>query len=154
MHIPLCICNFGNELVNINQVFSDNHWEYGLYFDIATSSVSNEHSSILYCIMINQQAVWNMNSWWIICGNSYSTRTLSSTTFSFIAYFADDLCYVVIDFSADTDWTLDEALIYMCIVVFFANCIFVLQVNVLKFHAGGTMWKLFFVVYIVYVTLY
>ena len=31
---------------------------------------------------------------------------------------------------------------------------FVLQVNVLKFNVGGTMWKLFLVVYIVYVTLY
>ena len=123
MHIPLCICNFGNELLNIDQVFSNNHWEYGLYFDIATSSVSNEHSSILYCIMKNQQAVWNMNPWWIIWGNSYSTRTLSLTTFSFIAYFADELCLVVIDFSANTDWTLDEALTYMYIVVF-VNCLF------------------------------
>ena len=35
--------------------------------------------------------------------------------------------------------------IYIYIVVF---------VNVLKFNVGGTMWKLFFVVYIVYVTLY
>ena len=95
-----------NKLSIMNQVFSINkHWKYGLYFDIATSSVSNEHSSILYCIMINQQAVWNMKSWWIICGNSYSTRTFSSTTFSFIAYFPDELCLVVIDFSANTDWT-------------------------------------------------
>ena len=125
MHISLCICNFGNKLSNIGQVFSDNHWKYGLYFDIATSPVSNEHSFILYCIMINQQAVLNMNSWWIICGNSYSTRTLSSTTFSFIAYFAGELCLVVIDFSANTDWTIDEALIYMYIVVFCELYIFV-----------------------------
>ena len=37
---------------------------------------------------------------------------------SFIDYFPDNLCLVVIDFSANTDWTLDEALIYMYIVVF------------------------------------
>ena len=150
MHIPSCICNFGNELSNIHQVFSDNHWKYGLYFDIAMSSVSNEYSSILYCIMINQQAVWNMNSWWIICGNSYSTWTLSSTTFSFIDYFPDNLCLVVIDFSANTDWTLKEALIYIYIYCFFLWIVyFVLQVNVLKFNVGGTMWKLFIVVYFV-----
>ena len=59
----------------------------------------------------------------------------------------------MIDFSANTDWTLDEALIYMYIVVL-GNCIFVLQVNVLKSNVGGTLWKLFFVVYIVYVTLF
>ena len=68
MHIPLCICNFGNELLNIDQVFSDNHWKYGLYFDIATSSVSNEHSPILDCIVIYQQFILKyellMNSLW------------------------------------------------------------------------------------------
>ena len=123
MHISLCICNFGNKLSNIGQVFSDNHWKYGLYFDIATSPVSNEHSSILYCIMINQQAVLNMNSQWIICRNSYSTRTLYMYNYiSFIDYFPDNFCLVMIDFSANTDWTLKEALIY--IFVFFVNCIF------------------------------
>ena len=116
MHISLCICDFGNELSIINQGFSiNNHWKYGLYFDIATSSLSNENSPILDCIVIYQQFIWNMNSWWILCGNTYSTRTLSSTTFSFIAYFPDELCLVVIDFSANTDWTLNEALIYIVV---------------------------------------
>ena len=119
MHISLCFCDFENELSIINQVFSiNNHWKYGLYFDIATSSVSNEHSPILVCIVIYQQVIWNMNSWWINCWNTCSTRTLSSITFTFNTYFSDELCLVVIDFSANTDWTLDEALIYMYIVVF------------------------------------
>ena len=57
----------------------------------------------------------------VVCGNTYSSRTLSSTTFSFIAYFPDALGLVVIDFSANTDWTLNEALIR---IVVFVNCIF------------------------------
>ena len=121
MHISLCICDFENELSIINQAFSDNHWKYGLYFDIATSSVSNEHSLILDCIVIYQQIIWNMNSWWINCWNTYSTRTLSSITFTFNTYFPGESGLVVIDFSANTDWTLNEALIY---IVVFVNCIF------------------------------
>ena len=122
MHISLCICDFENKLSIIKQVFSiNNHWKYGLYFDIATSSVSNEHSPILDCIVIYQQVIWNMNSWWINCWNTYSTRTLSSITFTFITYFPDELCLVVIDFSANTDWTLNEALIYIFV---FVNGIF------------------------------
>ena len=122
MHISLCICDFENKLSIINQVFTINsHWKYGLYFNIATSSVSNEHSPILDCIVIYQQVIWNMNSWWINCWNTYSTRTLSSITFAFNAYFPDELCLVVIDFSANTDWTLNEALIY---IVVFVNCLF------------------------------
>ena len=144
MHIEYW--NWGPSIIN-------NHWKYGLYFDIATSSISNEHSPMLDCIGIYQQVIWNMNSWWINCWNTYSIRTLSSITFIFNTYFPDELCLVVIDFSANTDWTLDEALIYMYIVVL-GNCIFVLQVNVLKSNVGGTLWKLFFVVYIVYVTLF
>ena len=71
---------------------------------------------------------------------------------SFIDYFPDNFCLVVIDFSANTDWTLKEALIY--IFVFLWIVYFVLQVNVLEFNVGGSMWKLFVVVYIVYVTLF
>ena len=47
-----------------------------------------------------------------------STRTLSSITFTFNTYFPDEMCLVVIEFSANTNWTLDEALIYMYIVAF------------------------------------
>ena len=117
MHISLCICDFENELSIINQVFSvNNHWKYGICFDIATSSVSNEFSPLLDYIVITQQVIWNMNWWWIHCWKTYSTRTLSSNTFTYIAYLPDELCLVVIDFSASTDSTLDQALIYMYIV--------------------------------------
>ena len=119
MHISLCIYDFENKLSIINRAFSiNNHWKYGLHFDIATSSISNEHSPLLDSIVIYQQVIWNMKSWWINCWNTYSTRTLSSITFTFNTYFPDELCLVVIEFSANTDWTLDEALIYMYIVVF------------------------------------
>ena len=152
MHISLCICDFENKLSIINQVFSiNNHWKYGLYFDIAMSSASNEHSPILDCIVIYQQVIWNMNSWWINCWNTYSTRTLSSITFAFNAYFPDELCLVVIDFSANTDWTLNEALIY---IIVFVNCLFCVASECTEINVGGTLWKLFLVVYIVYVTLY
>ena len=40
---------------------------------------------------------------------------------SFIDYFPDNLCLVVIAFSANTDCTLKEALIY---IIVFVNCIF------------------------------
>ena len=154
MHISLCICDFENELSIINQVFCiNNHWKYGLYFDIATSSISNEHLPILDCIVIYQQFIWNMNSGWILCGNTYFTRTLSSITFTFITYFPDELCLVVIDFSANTDWTLDDALIYMYIVVFCELYICVAS-ECAEIQCGWNYVEIIFVVYIVYVTLY
>ena len=38
-----------------------------LSIDIAMSSVLNENSPILDCIVIYQQVIWNKNSWWIDC---------------------------------------------------------------------------------------
>ena len=143
MHISLCICNFGNKLSNIGQVFSDNHWEYGLYFDIATSPVLNEHSFILYCIMINQQAVLNINSRWIICRNSYSTRTLYMFNYiSFIDYFTDNLCLVVIDFSANTD-TKGSTDIYYCFCELYILCCKWMCWNLMWVELCGNYFLLF-----------
>ena len=123
MHISLCICDFENKLSIINQVFSiNNHWKYGLYFNIATSTVSNEHSPILDCIVIYQQVIWNMNSWWINCWNTYSTRTLSSITFAFNAYFPDVVpcCdWLQCKYWSDTKWSTN---IYCCFCELFILC--------------------------------
>ena len=123
MHISLCICDFENELSIINQVFCiNNHWKYGLYFDIATSSISNEHLPILDCIVIYQQFILKyellMNSLWkhLFHQNIIFNYIFFHCLFSWRVVPCCD--WLQCKYWLDTKWSTD---IYCC---FFVNCIF------------------------------